>query len=110
MASDTTQLHPDEHALSKELQVGSGSVTVPWPDRPFLNLETAAALLGCGTGRLYELKAGGKLDLFRVAGRVCVQTAGIARIIREAEPWTPAGRSRTAVAGRHRHAAVRRAS
>ena len=102
--------HPDRLALERELQIGAGAAVIPWTDRPVTNLPTAATLLGCSTAQVYALAAGKKLELVKIAGRTCVRTDGIAKLIREAEPWTPSGRTRAAVTERHRRAAARLAS
>jgi hypothetical protein len=99
--------HPDRLTLERELGIGSGTVSIPWIDRPFLSLPTAAALLGCSSAKLYSLEAGGKIEFRRVAGRTVVVTEGIIRMIRDAEPWTPSGKTRAAITQRARNALVK---
>jgi hypothetical protein len=82
----------------------------PWPDRPVLNVPTAAALLACSPAQVYALAGAGKLVLVKLAGRTGVRTDGVAKLIREAEPWTPSDRNRAALTERHRRVSARLAS
>ena len=86
--------------------------SIPWRERPVLNLPTAAELLGCSVSQLYALRNDGRLDFVKVAGRVCVRTAGITALVDEAEPWmpTPTANTKAAQAERKRLAAARLAS
>jgi hypothetical protein len=98
-----TVRHPDQLALERELHTGSGQVGVPWDQRPVLNMQTAAALLGCSVAKVYSLAADGQSELINLAGRTQVRTPDVVRLIREAMPWQPSGKTRAVITQRARN-------
>lgn len=83
---------------------------IPWTDRPVLNLPAAATVLGCSPAQIYALAAKGELVLVKLAGRTCVRTDGVSKLIREAPTLSPSGRNSAALAERQRRARARLAA
>ncbi len=106
----TKTKHPDQIAIERELGLNGAPTAVPWVERPILNISTAASLLGCSAAQVYALANAGQLELVWLAGKACVRTAGVEKLIREAQPWTPSGRNRAAIVERHRRANARLAA
>jgi hypothetical protein len=99
---DRHDAHPDRLALERELLIGAGLVSVPWDQRPVLNLPTAAVLLGGSVPWIYQLADGGMIELVTMAGRTMVKTEGVVRLIRAAGPWQPSNKERSRAAGAQR--------
>ncbi|OWK18886.1 hypothetical protein AJ88_03145 [Mesorhizobium amorphae CCBAU 01583] len=62
---------------------------IPWRQRPFLPLETAAELLGLSRSSLYRLESEGKVIFNRLGGRTLVAVPSVVKLIDAAEQWTP---------------------
>ena len=85
-----------------EREPGLAGASIPWNERPTLNIPTAASLLGCSPAQIYALANNGELELVRLAGRTCVRTSEVEKLIRGAQPWAASGRNREAVTERNR--------
>lgn len=77
---------------------------IPWRQRPFLPLITAAELLGLSPSSLYRLEAEGRLSFNRLGGRTLVAVTSLVKLIDGAEEWTPSDRGSAARAKRQERA------
>jgi len=73
---------------------------IPWRQRPFLPLETAAELLGLSRSSLYRLESEGKVIFNRLGGRTLVAVASVVKLVDAAEQWAPSNRGSAARAKR----------
>jgi hypothetical protein len=74
--------------------------TIPWQKRPHLRIDVTADITGLSRSTIYRLASIGRLTLRRLAGRVVVETAGVLRLVEDAEPWKPGNRGAAARAKR----------
>jgi len=81
--------------------------SIPWRDRPFLPLLSAAELLGVSPASLYRLETEGKLSFTRINGRTLVVVETIVALIDNTEGWAPSTRGSAARAKRTERARAR---
>jgi predicted DNA-binding transcriptional regulator AlpA len=81
--------------------------SIPWRDRPFLPLLSAAELLGLSPSSLYRLETEGKLRFRRLGGRTLVAVDTIVALIDTADDWAPSERGAAARAKRSERARER---
>lgn len=64
---------------------------IPWRERPFLPLKTAALLLGVSSASVYRLEAEGQLKFRRIAGRTLVDGPSLSQYVDAAatDDWAP---------------------
>ncbi|MER9166216.1 helix-turn-helix domain-containing protein [Mesorhizobium australicum] len=77
---------------------------IPWRQRPFLPLITAAELLGVSPSSLYRMESEGKLTFNKLGGRTLVAVSSLVKLIDTAECWTPSDRGSAARAKRQERA------
>ena len=73
---------------------------LPWRDRAFLPLETAAEILGVSRSALYTMESRGDLAFRRIAGRTLVVVPSLIRLIERPETWAASDRGAAARAAR----------
>ena len=78
-------------------------INIPWRERAFVNVPTAAELIGTSPAGVYAMHHEGKLTLRKMAGRTVAAVSELIRLIDSAEPLTEANKankSRFGVEGR----------
>lgn len=91
-------------ALTRADQKKLPKSEIPWRQRPFLPLVTAAELLGLSPSSLYRLEAEGRVTFNRLGGRTLVAVDSLVKLIDAAEQWTPSDRGSAARAKRQERA------
>lgn len=66
--------------------------TIPWRERPLLNLQDASKLLGVSTASIYRFEREGRLVFTRLAGRTLIETPSLIALVDSTEAWSPSGR------------------
>lgn len=64
---------------------------IPWRERPFLPVASAAALVGCSRAQLYKLAAEGRIGMAKLAGRTLVPTPTLIALLESAKAFVPGG-------------------
>ncbi|WP_156752770.1 hypothetical protein [Mesorhizobium sp. WSM3873] len=82
----------------------SPKAEIPWRQRPFLPLITAAELLGLSPSSLYRLESERRLTFNRLGGRTLVTVGSLITLIDSADDWTPSDRGSAARAKRQERA------
>lgn len=96
---------PDSQAAQEARK--SHKPSVPWRERPFVPLLTAAELLGLSPATIYSLEAKGDLTFRRIGGRTLVSVETIISLIDSAEQWTASDRGAAARSARSERARER---
>ena len=65
--------------------------TIPWWQRPYLNVDEAADILACSRAQIYKLGRSGALSMAQNVGRTLVTTQSVLDQIRQARPFVPGG-------------------
>lgn len=91
-------------AAATPTRAKSPKTEIPWRQRPFLPLLTAAGLLGLSSASLYRLEAEGRLSFNRLGGRTLVTVPSLIKLIDAADSWSPSERGAAARAKRSERA------
>lgn len=78
---------------------------IPWRERAYLPLETAAEILGVSRAALYPMESRGDLTFRRIAGRTQVSVPSLVELIERPDAWTASDRGAAARAARARRGA-----
>ena len=85
------------------------TVRVNWRDKPYQRVQTAADILDCSTGYIYQKINSGDLTASRIGGMTVISTESLVGFLATAEPWSPSpDRVGAAVAARTERANKRR--
>lgn len=78
----------------------SPTPTVSWRDCPRVTMKVGSAVSGLSISTLYRVAGEGRLTLWRLGGRVLIETSDLIALIDSAEPWSPSNRGKEARAKR----------